>query len=149
MNIKMLVGLGFVLLASSASASVVTPGVDFEGVDGDVAHLTRTIFGAQYTGSTWVTTAGGLKRQPATAPDGSQTVSIQFGRPAGTSVSGAIWSFDLNFMFMRTFNTTAADTGTGVTKSVTFPAAELTNSSYLVAITYQDPNVTVFGATVN
>jgi len=149
MKIQVIAGLGLILLASSAGASVVTPGTDFDAADGDVAHVAHTVFGTQYSGTTQATAIGGLKRQPSTAGDGSQTVTIQFGRPVGTSISGAIWSYDLNFMFMRSFNTTAADTGSGVTKSVTFPAAELTNTSYLVGVAYLNPNVTVFGATVN
>ena len=149
MNVKMLVGLGFILLASSASASVVTPGGDFDAADGDVANVAHTVFGTNYSGTTTATVIGGLKRQPATAADGSQTVTIQFGRPVGTRINGVIWSYDLNFMFMRGFNSTVNDTGSGVTKSVTFPASELTNVSYLVGVVYLQPNVTVFGATVN
>ena len=149
MKVQLMAGLGLILLASSAGASVVTPGVDFQPADGDVANLSHGVFGTYYSGATNATAIGGLKRQPATAADGSQTVAIQFARPIGTFINGAIWSYDLNFMFMRTFMTTSADTGNGVTKSVTFPAAELTNTSYLVGVVYLKPNVTVFGATVN
>jgi hypothetical protein len=145
-----IVGLVLTFVASSAAASVVTPGADFTAVDGDIAGLIKTVSGCYNQGSAQVTALGGLKRQPATSPDGSQTVTINLTRPNTTqSVNGAIWATGFDFIGMRTFSTNASDTGTLVTKTVTVPSTLLSNTSNLSAIVYMAPQVQVITMTVN
>lgn len=151
MKIQLLAGLALSLVASSAAAaSVMTAGSDFDAVDGDVAHYEHGVVGGTYSGSTWVTALGAVKRQAASAGNGSQTVTLDFVRfNTSTFINGAVWSYDQNFAYMRTFMTTGADTGTSVTKTVTFPSSELSSTSYLTAVVYLDPNTSVLGASAN
>lgn len=151
MKTQLVLGLALTLIASSAAAAVITPGSDFDGAEAsDVAALRHTVFGTQNGGTAQATAIGSIKRQPASSPDGSQSVTIEFARPSGTTfINGIIWSYDLNFMFTKSFMTNSGDTGSGVTKTVTFPASQLTNTSYLMGVAYMQPNVSVFGVTTN
>src|SRR5207253_2721574 len=118
MKIQMIMGLAVTLIASSAAAAIVTPGGDFEAADGAVSSLIHTVFGVQNSHATdQVTAIGGLKRHPATSADGSQSVTLQFARPTGTLINGVVWSYDLEFMFTKSFMTNSGDTGNGVTKT--------------------------------
>lgn len=127
-----------------------TGGSDFDAVDGDTANYFHGVTGAVYVGTTAATALGAIKREAASAGDGSQTVTVDLVRNStSTSLSGVIWSYDNSFANMRAFWTTAADTGTAVTKSVTFPSSELSNTSYFTGVVYLKPNTGVVGARAN
>ncbi len=150
MKRQLIAGLALCLVATSAGAAVITPGNDFDAVDGEITGLTKTVIGIMNSGTSQVTALGGLKRQPASAPDGTQTVTIQFWRPNTTQfVNGVIWASSFDFLGMKTFNTTASDTGQNLTKTVTIPASQLTNTSNLIGILYMAPSVQLLSMTTN
>jgi hypothetical protein len=149
MKKQMIAGLALCLVASSAGAAVVTPGSDFDAVDGEIAGLEKTVIGVINSGSSQVTALGGLKRQPSSAPDGSQTVTIQAWRPNTTQlVNGVVWASNSEFLNMKSFMTNASD-GQNLTKTLTFPSTMLTNTSNLIGIIYMAPSVQLLSMTTN
>jgi hypothetical protein len=151
MKIQLIVGLALSLVASSAAAaSIMTGGSDFDATDGDTANYFHGVTGGVYVGTTSATAVGAIKREIASAVDGSQTVTIDLVRNnTSTSLSGAVWSYNNSFAYMRSFWTTGADTSTAVTKSVTFPSSELSTTSYFSGVVYLAPNTGVVGARTN
>ena len=76
--------------ATAWAAILATPGTDFRAADTtDPSTIGYAFTAAVNNGTTDATLVGGIKRNPASAADGSQTVTIEGDNPAGSTFSGS------------------------------------------------------------
>jgi hypothetical protein len=140
-------------VATSASANpIATGGSDWIPMSAtDAAQVSVCVTGIINQGTQQATLIGSVKREPSTAPDGSQTVTLDFYRTGTQSINGIVWSnssdstvFGSQGWFVR------ASAGTGfVSATVTFAPPEINNTAYYEAVVYLPPGVQLLGSHTN
>lgn len=133
MKIRVVAKLLFVALMSAgatANAAIVTTGAhDFHGATAaDQASLTYSSYLVQNTGTETVHVVATVKRNPASAADGSQTVTIEGYNTDGSSLNGVVYAVNNSLLTTKTFF--AAAGADYFTKTVTFTAAQAPSTIY-------------------
>jgi hypothetical protein len=159
MKSQLLTGLLFVTalgtFAINADALVTTAGTDWRGASpADNALVQPGVVGLENTGSAQATVIGAVKREPSTAPDGSQVVTLEFYNPGGVNFNGTVWAYNSNQSIFGTQSFTVSgnpnrDPVGWVSKSMTFSSAQVGNSSYYEAVVYLPPGATIYGGYAN
>jgi hypothetical protein len=140
-------------IATIASANpIATGGSDWiPASPTDAAQVSVSVTGLINQGTQQATVIGSVKREPSTAPDGSQTVTLDFYRTGTQSINGIVWS---NSSDSSVFGSQGwfvhGNAGTGfVSATATFTPPEINNTAYYTAVVYLPPGVQLLGAHTN
>ena len=140
--------LGFVAIANTAHATILTTDAhDFVGATAaDNAALTQTIYGVSNTSGATITLFGSAKRNPSSAVDGSQTVTLE-GSLAGTSLTGAVFVHGSSGTASKVIS---VPTTTGAfSKTVTLTSTQTYNTAYYNVEVFLPNNGALDGVYVN
>ena len=133
--------------ATAWAAILTTPGTDFRAADTtNPSTIGYAFTAAVNNGTTDATLVGGIKRNPASAADGSQTVTIEGNNPAGSTFSGVIWAANNTILASKVFNVSASG---NFSKTVTFTAAQAPSTVFFAGTMYMPPNSVLGGAYTN
>ena len=143
-------------VAATANAQpIMTAGSDFIAASpADAANVEVGVVGLQNVGTAQATVIGTVKREPASSPDGSQVVTLDFYNPGGVNFNGTVWAYSSNQNFFgegyfQVSGNPNRDPVGWVTKTMTFTSSEINNTSYYEAVVYLPPKASIYGAQAN
>ena len=140
--------MGLILFASTADAAILTTAAhDFHAASfADQGKVGYGISGVANTGTSSLSIIGAVKRNPSSAIDGSQTVTVEGYNPSGVTSSGVVWAFNNVVLTSKLYSASASGAWS---KTVTFTAAEAPTTVYYDVQVFLGVNAVLAGAYVN